>query len=298
VEKSLNAETEINQQQLFKYAEDVSALYQNLKKENKRLEDANSKLVNNYYQMVLMGFDLISMNNPFLGGHCKRVAHYADLLASALSLGREQRLSIKMAALLHDMGLIGISKELLIPILSGKEGSVEKMMIYYQHPNVNVRPLTSTDRFRDIARIIVAHHEHMDGSGFPKGLMGSEIPVESRVITIVDAYDNNRLTRPGRLSPGKNFEHLQSGPGDAFDPGILKAFKKLMLQQDPYFKSVPIPLEELTPGMTLAREIIAENGVKILGADTALRSDHIRVVKRYSYRMRLSYPILVYASGA
>jgi len=244
-----------------------------------------------------MGFDLISMNNPFLGGHCKRVAHYADLLAAALSMDKTKRLNIKIAGLLHDMGLIGIPRDLLVRILSGKERSEEQMMIYYQHPKVSIRPLTSTDRFGDVARIISAHHEHMDGSGFPEGLRKHEIPVESRVIAIVDAYDNNRQIRPARLSPRKNFEILESRTEDLFDTEILGQFKSLMLHKDPYFKSVSIHLDQLTPGMTLADEILTENGVKILGADTVLREDHIRVVKRVAYRMRLVLPIRIYASG-
>jgi len=280
--------------QLIKYAEDVSKLYQDLKKENDLLRKANHALVISYYQTVLMGFDLISLCNEFLGGHSKRVARYAGNLAEALAVDEDDKINIKLAALLHDMGLIGVPQKTLINILSGKERSAETLGIYRQHPNVNIRPITSNERFKDIADIIRAHHENMDGSGFPNGLKGYEIPVESRIIAIVNGYDLVKQLNKKAIDPEKVISEMEKDVGTKYDINIFGTFKKIIIKQDPFTDTINISLDKLSPDMVLAKPIIAANGIMLLSAETEIREDHIVSIKKYTKHHKSESQIIIY----
>ena len=125
--------------QLIQYAKDVGTLYQELKTENDLLKNANRELAVSYYHTVFMGFDLISLNDEFLGGHCRRVARYAGELGEALGMDKEKIIQTKLSALLHDMGLIGIPKKTIVEMMMGRNLSEDKLQIYKLHPIVNVR---------------------------------------------------------------------------------------------------------------------------------------------------------------
>jgi HD-GYP domain-containing protein (c-di-GMP phosphodiesterase class II) len=280
--------------QLVKYAEDIARLYQDLEEKHTLLVKANQKLRKSYYRTILMGFDLISLHDEFLAGHCKRISHYSGILADALDIDKNTKRNTKLAGLLHDVGLIGIPRNILLTILSGTERSEEKLAIYRQHSNVNVRPLTSSEEFRHITYIISAHHENMDGSGFPKGLKGSEIPIESRIIAIVDVYDNVKQISSTVTEPEMIFEKMEMDGGSKYDMRIFHTFKKMILKEDPFHNTIHIGLEELTPGAILAKEIAPKNGIKLLGADTVLREDHIESIRNFASHTELNLPVGIY----
>jgi len=267
--------------QLIQYAKDVGTLYQELKAENALLKTANRELAVSYYHTVFMGFDLISLNDEFLGGHCRRVARYAGELAEALGMDKEKIIATKLSALLHDMGLIGIPKKTIVEMLMGRNLSEDKLEIYKQHPIVNVRPITSNEKFKDIAGIISAHHENMDGSGFPNGLKGDEISVESRIIAIVSAYDMSKQLSRKAIDPGNIISEMEKDAGTKYDISILRTFKKAIIKQDPFTNTIDIHFRKLSPNMILAKPLMAARDVKLLSAETEIREDHIASINKY-----------------
>ncbi len=275
------------QSQLIKYAEELSTTYQNLKKEHKLLVDS-------YYQTVLMGFDLISIYDEFLGGHCKRVSYYADGLAQALGMDDKARIKTKLAGLLHDIGLIGLPKDILIRLKSGTEMNEEMLEIYRQHTTVTVRPITSSPIFKDIALIIGAHHENVDGSGFPKGLRGSEIPDESKVIAIVNAYDINKQLSPADINPRRIIKKMEGDVGSKYDVRMFRVFKKQILGKDPFSSTLDVGLDELSPGQILAKSIQTENDTILLSAESVLGEEDTDRIKRFAEHTKLKMPIMVY----
>jgi response regulator RpfG family c-di-GMP phosphodiesterase len=282
------------QQQLLKYASDVSRLYKNLKKENTLLKKANRELVENYYQTVLMGFDLIAMRDEFLGGHCRRVSQYAGDLSEALGLGQKAKANVKLAALLHDVGLIGIPHKTLLNILTGKEPSKENIDIYRAHPDVEVRPITSTERFKDIAKMIRAHHENMDGTGFPNNLKGKEIPIGSRIISVADDYDLKKQLSQEPVVPRKILEDMEQEVESKYDEKVFFPFMLMILTNDPFHRIVNARLDQLTAGSVLAEPIASESGVKLLGADTVLNDAQIERIRRFAGHLKLIQPVKVY----
>lgn len=277
--------------QLLKYAEELSSTYKNLRKEHKLLVDS-------YYQTVLMGFDIITMYDEFVGGHCKRVSHYAHNLAQTLGMDNNSITTVKLAALLHDIGAIGIPKNILVKLKSGIESSEENLAIYRQHPVLNIRPITTNPVFKNIARIIGAHHENIDGSGFPKGLSGNEIPVESKVIAIVNTYDNIKHLSATAMDSQRITEIMEEDIGSKYDIKIFRAFKDQILGADPYKSIAAMELDELKSGDILAKNIQTQNGTIILSAETVLSDDDVERIRRFDEHTKLKQPIKIYKRSA
>lgn len=281
--------------QLLNYAEDVSKLYEELKEENVRLAQANSELERSFFDTVLMGFDLISIYDRWLGGHCKRVASYSVIIAEALELDDGQKANIQLAALLHDVQLIGCDRDTLARIRKGEDVSEESLKFYRQHSFISIRPFHSGEKFAEIALIISGHHEHVDGSGFPKGLKGDEIPLGSRIIAIADAYDYYRHAGDLCMSPGRAAYKLNVCRGTKLDADILLAARDHLVQADPFLQVVEIGFDRLVAGAVLADAIETIEGIRLLGAHTSITKGHIERLRRFARDKSLKLPIRVFS---
>jgi len=156
-------------------------------------------------------------------GHSKRVNHQARMIADALDLSNTQREELKTAAMLHDIGKIGITDFIL-----GKQAplNAEERDIIKSHPQKGYEILKPIKQFEPILSSILHHHEHYDGTGYPGGLAGDEIPLYARIIAIADTYDSIISTRPYRQGAGHQeaVAELLRFSGSQFDPHIVQAF--------------------------------------------------------------------------
>lgn len=156
-------------------------------------------------------------------GHSKRVNYQSRLIAAALGLDERQRDELKTAAMLHDIGKIGITDFIL-----GKEGplSTEEKEIIKSHPQKGYEILKPIRQFEPILPAILHHHEHYDGTGYPAGLAGEDIPLYARIIAIADTYDAIISNRPYRRGASHDMavQEILRFSGKQFDPRILNAF--------------------------------------------------------------------------
>ncbi len=156
-------------------------------------------------------------------GHSERVARYARAIASALGMSSAQTDRIEIAALMHDIGKVGIGKGIL-----SKPGKLtaEEVREIRSHPATGMTILSDLRVLSDLSRIVVAHHERWDGSGYPNGLSGEAIPFESRILAVADAYDAMTSNRPyrGALSRTEAVDEVQRGSGIQFDSTVVAAF--------------------------------------------------------------------------
>ncbi|GFO54487.1 two-component system response regulator [Geomonas sp. Red276] len=165
----------------------------------------------------------IELKDPRTKGHCDRVAVYALMIAEAMRIPKEVQRQIKYGSWLHDCGKIGVSEA----ILNGTEGLTElefETMKMHTHWGADVAEKAGLS---DVARnIIQYHHERFDGSGYPAGLAGEEIPVETRIVSVADVYDALIMDRPYRKSfpTGQAREMVRSLSGTALDPEIVSIF--------------------------------------------------------------------------
>ncbi len=159
------------------------------------------------------------------GAHIKRMSYYAAAIARRMGLDDETVEAILYAAPMHDIGKIGIPDRILL-----KPGRLDpdEWEIMKQHTTIGARILEGSDaEFIKLAKVIArTHHERWDGSGYPKGLKGSKIPLVGRLIGIVDVFDALISKRPYKdaLSLEESFNIIKEGRGSHFDPAVVDVF--------------------------------------------------------------------------
>ncbi|NIA07552.1 MAG: HD domain-containing protein [Actinobacteria bacterium] len=158
--------------------------------------------------------------------HSLRVRAYALRLGAELGMNPDQMRVLGQASLLHDIGKVGTPDPILL-----KPGPLtdEEWEMMRRHPEVGQRILLSVPFLRDSAKIVYSHHEHYDGTGYPKRLSGDQIPFGSRVFAIADAFDALTSDRPyrKRVSCGETQRIIKEDSGKHFDPEAVRAFLRI-----------------------------------------------------------------------
>ena len=174
---------------------------------------------------------VIDTKSPFTSGHSERVAVYADLVAAEMGYGAERRRWLRRAALLHDIGKLGVSNAIL-----DKNGKLdqEQWVEMRNHAVLSESILERVTPFREMARIGGAHHERLDGRGYPRGLRAEEIEPETRIVSVADVFDALTADRPYRpaMPVHKALEIMREDVGQAFDPQCFAALERALLSMD------------------------------------------------------------------
>lgn len=167
----------------------------------------------------------VDAKDHYTYGHSRKVSQYAVAMAETLNLPPEKISIIRTAGLLHDIGKIGIPDSIL-----NKDGGLneQEWRQIKAHPEMGVEILRYVAELSNSLPIILNHHEHYDGTGYPTGLKGEDIPLEARLITIADAYDAMTSLRPyhNQRTPEEAIEELRRCAGTEFDPELVEIFCK------------------------------------------------------------------------
>lgn len=194
------------------------------------LEPARRQIVvdESYLDDIARAFaQIIDSKSAFTAGHSERVAVYADLVASNLGFTPERRRWLKRAALLHDIGKLGVSNAILDKNGKLDEGEWAAMR---NHASLSENILSRIDVFHEIARIGGGHHERLDGKGYPKGLVADEIEIETRIVSVADVFDALTADRPYRAAMPipKALAIMRAEVGTSFDPGCFAALERAL----------------------------------------------------------------------
>lgn len=172
----------------------------------------------------------IDAKDSYTRGHSERVASYAVAIASEFGLSEQDKTSVETAALLHDIGKIGVPDHILDKPakLTDKEYMVVKM-----HPYTGAQIIQPIEMLSDVLPLVLAHHERYDGTGYIEGAEGEQIPIGARIIAVADAFEAMTSERPHRsaFSITKAVAELKEKSGTQFDPEVVKAFLKVLKQQ-------------------------------------------------------------------
>jgi HD-GYP domain-containing protein (c-di-GMP phosphodiesterase class II) len=160
-------------------------------------------------------------------GHSLRVTELTVQLARLAGVSEDDLIHVKRGALLHDIGKLGVPDSIL---LKPDKLTEEEWAIMRRHPTYSYELLLPIDYLRPALDIPFCHHEKWDGTGYPRGLKGEQIPLAARLFAVVDVWDALRSDRPYR--PGwpkeKVLEHIQAGSGTHFDPQAVELFVKVI----------------------------------------------------------------------
>ena len=186
-------------------------------KEHIRLADED------YLDRIAQGFAMVvDSKSPFTSGHSSRVALYADMIAERLGVDPAHRRRLSRAALLHDIGKLGISNAILdkpAKLTAAEYASVKT------HPTLSAEILRTIPALADMVSVAEGHHERLDGKGYPRALQGDQINLETRIVSVADVFDAMTADRPYRkaMSVADALAIMQKDVGTAFDAKCFAA---------------------------------------------------------------------------
>jgi PAS domain-containing protein len=192
------------------------------------LEKENNAL---YMQTAEALSRLIEERDTYTKEHSIGVREWAIRIGRKLKLKADDIQALKVAATLHDIGKIGIPEAIL-----NKPGRLtrEEYAVIQRHSSIGYNALKDIGRFKDVAEYVLYHHEKYDGTGYPDGLSGEDIPLLSRILAVADVYEaitSNRVYRQA-MSAEQAMETIVAGRGSQFDPQVVDAFLKALGEGD------------------------------------------------------------------
>ena len=197
--------------------------------ENARLHEELKEV----FLQTIEGFAFaIDAKDPYTLGHSRRVTQYSGWIADRLGLDEKEVQKIRHAAILHDIGKIGLRLESL-----NKPGrlSQEEIESFRAHPETGKRILAPIRFLSDLVPVLYHHHERYDGGGYPQGKAGEEIPLGARILAVADSYDAMTSDRPYRnaMTVEQAIREIKMHSGSQFDPGIVNAFIAVLREKLP-----------------------------------------------------------------
>jgi putative two-component system response regulator len=175
----------------------------------------------------------VEAKDPYTRGHSERVAEYARKLAEKLNLDEARRRVLRRAAMLHDLGKIGVDDSI---IRSPDKLTIEEREKVHNHPLIGTEIIKSLSFLSDVLDPIRSHHERFDGTGYPGLLAREKIPIEARIIAVADTYDALTTDRPYRKAVGKKAafdEMAASAASGQLDPTLVEKFIEAMSNSEP-----------------------------------------------------------------
>lgn len=265
-----------------------------LKKAHDELLVFNEKLKNNFLTSIKVFSNLIEMRGDNLAGHSRRVADLARRIAVRMGMDGREVQEVFIAGLLHNIGKIGFSDDLLALPVSMMNG--EHLSLYRKYPIRGEQLLMPLEDLRAAAKLVRSHQERFDGEGFPDRLSGFNIPVGARILAVASDYDNLQIGTfaQRRLRPDEAYTLIIQSRGKRYDPAVVAAFEEAVSG-----KTVREPVQEeplspsaLRTGMVTTRDLVTRDGFLLLSTDHVLNDRLIQQL--IDFEMSSRTPLTVY----
>lgn len=301
--QQLEAEKQALEQLTQQQNDELKALNAGLEarvaRRTEELATANDRLKRNYLTSIKAFTALIELRGSAQVGHARQVADLTRRIAQVMTpdagTAHDLLRDLPIAALLHDIGHIGLSDEVLARPLSRLDR--DELKRYRLHPVLGEQALLASDDMQGVAPLIRAHHERWDGQGFPDGLRGTAIPLGARILAVADTFEDLRHGRiDGQsLSPLDARHAVIAGRGSQFDPGVVDAFVSLFSAAPPKPPAPTLRLRtaELRVGHILTRDFVSPEGVLLLSAGQRLNDDLIGRICAFERKHGLTLTLAV-----
>lgn len=209
--------------ELYHLARAVDQLNEHYQLAQETIRMLNAQLQKNNAFAIMALIEALNAKDPYTRGHSERVSIYSLLLSEELKLSSEEIESVHIASYLHDIGKIGISEHIL-----NKPAKLtnEEYELVKNHANVSSQIVSRIPGLSHIVSMVKHHHERHDGSGYPDGLKGKDIPLGARIMAIADAFDAMTSSRPYKMAfkPKDALQEVKKCAGTQFDPELADLF--------------------------------------------------------------------------
>ncbi|HKK01015.1 MAG TPA: HD domain-containing phosphohydrolase [Desulfuromonadales bacterium] len=254
-----------------------------LRRKSDELSEANDQLRHIFDGTILAFSHLIELRDRQVTDHSSQVAALSEQMALALKLSPDEVRTIRVAALLHDIGKLGVPDAILAK--DPEELTTAELAEYRLHPVRGQAAVDEVEALREAGQLIRHHHEHFDGSGYPDQVKGNEIPLGARIIAIADAFDrrNDRSLKEGTEAA---LASLDKESGSCFDPQLLTLVRQAATIACPTQpagggRELSLSPRQLAAGMRVLRDVHSGTGILLLRKGTCLDSATIKALKRY-----------------
>jgi response regulator RpfG family c-di-GMP phosphodiesterase len=277
--------------------EKLVALNRRLEEQVARVEDQNAELERlnlalgeNLEHSIELCLRTMQTFYPTLGSQARRVYELCRALAEGLNLGLSERRTLEVSAWLHDIGLVGVSRQLIKRWENAPDSlSDAERALIEQHPVLGQELAQFAPPLQHVAQIIRGHHERFDGHGYPDGLAGDRIPWLARLLAEAVANAESPLDGPSTLN------QLKEGRGKAYDPEAVRALIRCLPQATVPRRQREVLLAELKPGMVLARGIYTANGLLLIPDGQRLTETFINKLNHHNRVDPITQSLLVYS---
>ena len=257
--------------------------------QNTRLGELNSALETNLFRSLELCIHTMQTFYPSLGTQARRVNRLARVMGQLAKLSPDEQRTFESAALLHDIGLVGIPRHIIRRWQEDPDSlpDAERALIE-QHPILGQELAAFVSQLDQVGHIIRGHHERLDGHGYPDQRIGENIPWLARLLAVpaaFAAFQNNDAAA---------IEKIKAGIDTAFDPAAVKIFLQAHAVANVPRRERQINLNELRPGMVLASGIYTPNGLLLVPEGKTLNATYIEKVLNYNRFQPLVQALTVY----
>lgn len=247
---------------------------------------SNHRLKGNFLTSIKILSSMIEMRGGAMAGHARGVADLARKVALRMGLSAREAQDVFVAALLHEIGKIGFPDAMLrMPeyVLKG-----DALGRYRRYPQLGEQLLMPLEELREVARIVGAHRERFDGTGFPNRVAGFDIPVGARILAVAydfEALQSGQLVQR-QLDAGQAAGLLAESRGKRYDPDVIEAFYDVRTGRHVMdeVSDIAMGVHQLKPGMTLARDLVSDEGALLLSAEHVLNERLLKQLADFERR--------------
>jgi response regulator RpfG family c-di-GMP phosphodiesterase len=277
------------------------------KSQNDELQELNSKLEGmvddrtetiqkTYNEIISVFTQIIELREGLSSnGHAKRVSELTRKISKVLKLSKKEEVDIYMASLLHDIGKVGLEDSIIKEPYN--QLSPKQKEEYRRHTVTGPAILGSLPLLTNASKIIRSHHERYDGTGYPDGLLGNDIPIGAQLIAIANDYDDLICgTQSGSKMDWKSvIQLIQDRSGEHYAPNVVKAFMEVMKVENDEnaIKEYVTASKNLEPGMILSRDLLTESEILLLSKGQELDEHIIEKIQEHEHENSESLNIYI-----
>jgi response regulator RpfG family c-di-GMP phosphodiesterase len=285
----LQADTQVMNARLTELNRELETQVAQVARQNTQLQQLLAEQDENLRQSVELCVQSMQTFHPTLGNRARRVQALCHSLGQRAELSPAQQQILEISAAIHDIGLIGLPRQLIKRWEEDPQSLNEaESALIHHHPILGQELAGFVHRLQSVGSIIRSHHERFDGSGYPDGLKGAAIPWLSRILAVAVAFAESQL------EAREAAELISRGSGSAFDPEAVRLFQRAAPKAVVPGRQREVMLAELAPGMVLAQGIYSENGVLLIPDGQRLTSAYIDKLLNYNRITPIAQSLLVY----